>query len=54
MPLLALVDFDDLLSVDGKPLVGIHHHAEKSRVGLRGFNDNEAVQLLALLKKILT
>ena len=46
MPLLPLVDLNDLLGVDGKPLVGIHHHAEQSRVGLRGNNENEAVQLL--------
>ena len=35
VPLLALVDLDDLLGVDGKPLVGIHHHAEQPGVGLR-------------------
>ena len=46
VPLLALVDLDDLLGVDGKPLVGIHHHTEQSRVGLRGYNESEAVQLL--------
>ena len=34
VPFLPLVDLDDLLSVDGKPLVRVHHHAEQARVGL--------------------
>ena len=34
MPLLALVDLDDLLRVDGQALVRIHHHAEQARVSL--------------------
>ena len=34
MPLLALVDLDDLLRVDGQTLVRIHHHAEQARVSL--------------------
>ena len=36
MPLLPLVDLNDLLGVDGKPLVEIHHHAEQSIVALQG------------------
>ena len=35
VPLLALVDLDNLLGVDGQPLVRIHHHAEQARVGLK-------------------
>ena len=34
VPFLPLVDLDDLLRVDGQPLVRVHHHAEKARVGL--------------------
>ena len=34
VPFLPLVDLDDLLSVDGKPLVRVHHHTEQARVGL--------------------
>ena len=34
VPFLPLVDLDDLLSVDGEPLVWVHHHAEQARVGL--------------------
>lgn len=34
--LLALVHLDDLLRVDGQHLVGVHHHAEETRVRLRG------------------
>ena len=34
VPLLPLVDLDDLLSVDGEPLVGIDHNAEQTGVGL--------------------
>ena len=34
MSLLPLVDLNDLLCVDGKPLVGVHHHAEQTGVGL--------------------
>lgn len=33
--LLALVHLDDLLRVDGQHLVGVHHHAEETRVGLQ-------------------
>ena len=31
---LPLVDLDDLLSVDGEPLVGIDHNAKQTGVGL--------------------
>jgi len=34
VPLLALVQVDDLLRVDGQTFVGVHHYAEKSRVCL--------------------
>jgi hypothetical protein len=34
VPLLPLVDLDNLLGVDGDPLVGVHHHAEQAGVGL--------------------
>ena len=33
--LLALVDLDDLLRVDGQALVRVHNHAEQARVGLK-------------------
>ena len=36
MPLLPLVQFDDLLGVDGEALVRIHHHAEEAGVSLEG------------------
>ena len=35
MPLLPLVDFYDLFGVDREPLVGVDHHTEEPRVGLR-------------------
>lgn len=35
VPLLALVHVDDLLAVDGQVLVGVDHHTEETRVGLR-------------------
>lgn len=35
MALLALVQLDDLFSIDGKTFVGVDHHAEKARVGLQ-------------------
>ena len=31
---LPLVDFDDLLGVDGQSLVGVDHHTEEPGVGL--------------------
>jgi hypothetical protein len=34
VPLLPLVDLDNLLGVDGDPLVGVHHHAEQAGVSL--------------------
>ena len=34
VPFLPLVDLDDLLGVDGEPLVRVHHHAKQARVGL--------------------
>lgn len=34
MPLLALVDFDDLLGVDGQALVRVYHHTEQARISL--------------------
>ena len=34
VPLLPLVDLDNLLGVDGETLVGVHHHAEQPRVSL--------------------
>jgi hypothetical protein len=34
VPLLPLVDLDNLLGVDGDPLVGVHHHAEQAGVGV--------------------
>ena len=34
VPLLPLVDLNDLLRVDGQPLVRVHHHTEQARVGL--------------------
>ncbi len=34
MALLALVQFDDLLRVDGQALVRVHHHAEEAGVCL--------------------
>ena len=34
VPLLPLVDLNDLLSVDGKSLVGVDHHAEQPGVSL--------------------
>ena len=34
MSLLPLVDLNDLLSVDGKSLVGVDHHAEQPGVSL--------------------
>ena len=37
VPLLPLVDLDDLLSVDGEPLVGIDHNAEQTGVGLERY-----------------
>ena len=45
MPLLPLVDFYDLLGVDGEPLVGVDDHTEEPGVGLAGNN---------LAKKMLT
>ena len=39
MPLLALVDLDNLLGVDGQPLVGVHHHAEQPGVSLQHDGD---------------
>ena len=33
--LLSFVNLDDLLSVDRKSLVGVNHHAEQTRVGLK-------------------
>ena len=36
MPLLPLVDFYDLLGVDGEPLVGVDHHTKEPGVGLGG------------------
>ena len=38
MPLLPLVDLDNLLGVDGDPLVGVHHHAEQAGVSLNSAN----------------
>ena len=34
MSFLPLVDFDDLLGVDGESLVGVDNHTEEPRVGL--------------------
>ena len=36
MPLLALVQLDDLLGVDGQALVRVHDHAEEAGVRLEG------------------
>lgn len=36
MPLLPLVQLDDLLGVDGEALVRVHHHAEEAGVSLEG------------------
>ena len=33
--LLALIQLDDLLGVDGQPLVRVHHHTEEARVCLK-------------------
>ena len=37
--LLALIQLDDLLGVDGQPLVRVHHHAEEARVGVDQLTD---------------
>ena len=36
MSLLSLVNLNDLLCVDRKPLVGVDHHAKQTGVGLTG------------------
>lgn len=40
--LLALVHLDDLLRVNGQHLVGVHHHAEETRVRLQRAGDKES------------
>ena len=35
VPLATAVDVDDLRGVHGEPLVGVHHHQEQARVGLK-------------------
>lgn len=40
--LLALVHLDDLLRVDGQHLVGVHHHAEETRVRLQRAGDEKS------------
>ena len=39
--LLALVQLDDLLGVDGQPLVRVHHYAEEARVCLQRARANQ-------------
>ena len=47
VPLLPLVDLNDLLSVDGQPLVRVHHHTEQARVRLV-----ERCETLAILQQL--
>ena len=44
MALLALVQLDDLLRVDGEALVRVHHHAEEAGVSLQTNKSKNDVQ----------